>query len=142
MRWILVLGSIVTLAGSFGPSAAAAQEVMLLPVGGTPELAASHGDAATATVVRELTEAGFTILAAADVQARARAAHVEVCAEPGCAHEFLEHLSLDLAVGVALWNRSGVVQAAIVLIDPQGHQVSASADGSGSRFSDRATGDT
>ena len=108
----------------------AAQEAMLLPVGGTPELAAAHGQEAMRIIERELTEAGLTVLSSSVVEARATTAHVELCTEPACAHEFLEATHLSLAVGVALWSRSGMVQAAVVLIDPEGHQVSASADGS------------
>ncbi len=110
-------------------NAAAAQDAMLLPIGGTPELAAAHGEEARRVVERELSDAGITVLSPAVVQARATAAHVELCVEPSCAHEMLTRTEISLAVGVALWRRAGLVQAAVVLIDPEGHQVSASADG-------------
>jgi hypothetical protein len=51
----------------------------------------------------------------------------------------LEMSGSAFAVGAAIWRRSGVVQVAVVMADPEGHLVSASADGTEGAIRQAAT---
>ncbi len=108
---------------------ASAQTAVLFPVGGDAELAAAHGVEALGRVQRDLEDSSFTVLAGDELAQAMGAASAEVCGDPSCAGPMLGTLHADLAIGVALWHRNGLVQVSVVLVDPQGVMVSADADG-------------
>lgn len=111
------------------PCGAEAQTAVLFPVGGDAALASAHADEVLGQVTQALEDAAFTVVAGDALAAATSAAHAEPCADPSCAGPMLTSLSADIAVGVALWHRHGVVQVSVVLVDPHGVQVSADADG-------------
>ena len=112
---------------------------MLLPVGGDAELSAAHGAEVSAFIREEFEGAGFEVLASESLAAQLAAAGHEECAEPSCTGPMLELSQAAFAVGAAIWRRSGVVQVAVVMADPEGHLVSASADGAEGAIRQAAT---
>ena len=126
-RALVFFLSLVSLGAS--SSVASAQTAVVFPVGGDAALASANGAEAIARVESDLGESGFTLVSGAALASAMRAAHADECADPSCAGPMLRALGADLAVGVALWPRHGLVQVSVVLVDPQGVQVSADADG-------------
>lgn len=122
----LLLGACALLAC---PSLASAQTAVLFPVGGDAELASAHGAEAIERVQRDFEDSSFTVISGAELASAMTAAHAEECGDPSCAGPMLTALHADLAVGVALWHRNGLVQVSVVLVDPHGVLVSADADG-------------
>jgi len=111
------------------PAVASAQTAVLLPVGGDSELAATHGEQVVARVQRAFEDDTFTVLSGDTLAAAMSSAGAAECGDPSCAGAMLTALHAEIAVGVALWHREGLVQVAVVLIDEHGTQVSADADG-------------
>jgi hypothetical protein len=113
--WALAVLSLAAWAGlaTLKPAETHAQRALLLPAGGDPALAAREGERARQSVQAVLEEIGFQIVSPQGG-----------CAEPSCAPEALRARALDMAVGVALWPRGDEVRVALVLVDPDGHEVS------------------
>jgi len=112
------IGFTLALLMSASPSMASAQTAVLLPVGGDVELARAHSAELVARVQADFEESSFTVVSP-----------VGDCADTSCAPTMLTAMHADLAVGIALWHRNGLVQVSVVLVDPHGVQVSADADG-------------
>jgi hypothetical protein len=121
------------------PAAASAQRCVLLPVGGDAELSAAHSAEVNGYIRGELENSGFEVLTSESLAAQLTAAGHEACAEPSCTGPMLEMSGSAFAVGAAIWRRSGVVQVAVVMADPEGHLVSASADGTEGAIRQAAT---
>lgn len=126
MRSFVVAIAIVS--SSFAAQASA-QTCVVLPVGGDAALAAARGEEALGRVRHDLEESGFTLISGAELSAASEAAHAAACDAAGCAGSLLAALSADVGIALALTSHDGVVRVAVVMVDPDGVQVSAAANG-------------
>jgi len=120
----ILLGGLVLVSAP-----ARAQSCVILPPGGEFELVAAHTMEVEARVRSVFENSGVEVLDARSVAARLDAVGAAHCDAIACAPTMLGVLHAAFAVGVTIERRSGVVQIQAVMIDPEGHQVSATADG-------------